>query len=46
MTADEEDYYYIAQANEPISEDGKFLDKKVVCRYLDKFVEVDPSVLT
>jgi DNA-directed RNA polymerase subunit beta len=43
MTADEEDYYYIAQANEPISEDGKFLDKKVVCRYLDKFVEVDPE---
>ena len=43
MTADEEDYYYIAQANEPINEDGKFLDKKVVCRYLDKFVEVDPE---
>ena len=43
MTADEEDYYYIAQANEPISETGEFLDKKVVCRYLDKFVEVDPE---
>jgi len=43
MTADQEDYYYIAQANEPIDETGKFLDKKVVCRYLDKFVEVEPE---
>jgi len=43
MTADEEDYYNIAQANEPIDENGKFLDKKVVCRYLDKFIEVDPE---
>ena len=43
MTADEEDYYNIAQANEPIDEAGKFLDKKVVCRYLDKFIEVDPE---
>ncbi len=43
MTADEEDYYNIAQANEPIDETGKFLDKKVVCRYLDKFIEVDPE---
>ncbi len=43
MTADEEDYYYIAQANEPLSEEGKFLARKVVCRYLDKFIEVDRS---
>jgi DNA-directed RNA polymerase subunit beta len=43
MTADQEDYYNIAQANEPIDESGKFLDKKVVCRYLDKFVEVEPE---
>ena len=43
MTADQEDYYYIAQANEPLDENGKFLDKKVVCRYLDKFIEVEPD---
>jgi len=43
MTADQEDYYYIAQANEPLDENGKFLDKKVVCRYLDKFIEVEPE---
>ena len=45
MTADEEDYYNIAQANEPIDETGKFLDKKVVCRYLDKFIEVEPELV-
>ncbi len=42
MTADEEDYYYIAQANEPLDETGRFIDKKIVCRYLDKFLEVEP----
>ncbi len=43
MTADQEDYFNIAQANEPIDENGAFLDKRVVCRYLDKFIEVDPE---
>ncbi|HHT77652.1 MAG TPA: DNA-directed RNA polymerase subunit beta [Clostridiaceae bacterium] len=43
MTADREDYFNIAQANEPIDDEGHFLDKKVVCRYLDKFIEVDPE---
>jgi len=43
MTADQEDYYYIAQANEPLDENGRFLDKKVICRYLDKFIEVEPE---
>jgi DNA-directed RNA polymerase subunit beta len=42
MTADEEDYYYIAQANEPLDDAGRFLDKKIICRYLDKFLEVEP----
>jgi DNA-directed RNA polymerase subunit beta len=43
MTADKEDYYYIAQANEPLDEDGRFNAKKVVCRYLDKFIEMEPA---
>ena len=43
MTADKEDNYNIAQANEPIDENGKFISKKVVCRHLDQFLEVDPS---
>ena len=40
MTADVEDGFYVAQANEPIAEDGKFLAKKVVTRYKDEFLEV------
>lgn len=43
MTADEEDYYYIAQANEPLDDKGHFLDKRIICRYLDKFLEVEPE---
>jgi len=43
ITADREDYFNIAQANEPIDEAGHFLDKKVICRYLDKFIEVNPE---
>ncbi len=42
MTADEEDYFNIAQANEPLDGEGHFLNKQVVCRYLDQFLEVEP----
>ena len=43
MSADEEDEYNIAQANEPIDEDGRFIGKKIVCRYLDQFLQLDPE---
>ncbi len=43
MTADVEDGYTIAQANEPLDENGKFIDKKITARYLRDFVEVPPS---
>ena len=43
MTADEEDNYFVAQANEPIDEDGRFIGKRIVCRHLDQFVQLDPS---
>ena len=43
MTADEEDLYNIAQANEPLDKEGRFLGKKIVCRNLDQFLEVEPS---
>ena len=43
MTADREDNFNIAQANEPIDENGRFINKKVVCRHLDQFLELDPS---
>lgn len=43
MTADVEDNYYIAQANEPLDEEGHFLANKVTVRWLDQFLQVDPS---
>ncbi len=43
MTADVEDGYTIAQANEPLDENNKFIDKKITARYLRDFVEVPPS---
>ncbi len=43
LTADEEDRYYIAQANEPLDEAGRFIGKKISCRYRDEFFELDPD---
>ena len=43
MTADFEEGFYVAQANEPLNEDGTFVNKKVVTRYKDEFVEVSPE---
>ena len=41
MTADEEDHYVIAQANEPIAEDGTLANGRVTVRRRDEIVEVD-----
>ena len=41
MTADEEDEYVVAQANEPLDENGYFIKKKVNARYRDGFREVE-----
>ena len=43
MTADREDLFNIAQANEPLDENGCFIGKKIVCRHKDEFIEVSPS---
>ncbi len=43
MTADVEDNYYVAQANEPLDENGRFVHKRVVGRYRDEFVELPAS---
>ena len=43
MTADEEDRYIVAQANEPLDENGRFVHAKVNGRYRDQFVEVPSS---
>ncbi len=40
MTADEEDNYTVAQANEPLDENGRFKNKSVTSRYRDEFLEV------
>ena len=40
MTADVEDNYKVAQANSPIDENGKFINKKVTIRERDNFSEV------
>ena len=41
MTADVEDNYIVAQANEPLTEDGKFARAKVNGRYRDQISEFD-----
>ncbi len=44
MTADVEDNYRVAQANEPLDENGFFMNDRVTIRYRDEFAEVDRSV--
>jgi len=41
LTADEEDEYVIAQANEPLNEDGWFANEKVKVRYKDQILETE-----
>ncbi len=38
--ADIEDEAYIAQATEPLDEEGKFVNKRIVCRHKDYAIEV------
>ncbi len=41
MTADVEDNYVVAQANEPLDENGFFANHKVAARYRDSIMEID-----
>ena len=41
MTADVEDEYIVAQANEKLNEDGTFVNRRVLTRYKSEFIEVD-----
>ena len=43
MPADEEDNYIIAQASEPLDEEGRFLNKRIRVRHKEEITEVDPS---
>ncbi|MDE6357793.1 MAG: DNA-directed RNA polymerase subunit beta [Eubacteriales bacterium] len=43
VTADEEENYVIAQANEPLNGNGEFINSKVTARLGEDNVEVEPS---
>ncbi|NLC46186.1 MAG: DNA-directed RNA polymerase subunit beta [Firmicutes bacterium] len=43
LTADVEDNYVIAQANEPFAEDGSFVNEQVSARYKDEILLVSPQ---
>ena len=44
--ADIEDEAYIAQATEPLDEEGKFVNKRIICRHKDTIMEVPASKIT
>ena len=46
LTADQEESYLIAQANNPIDDKGNFLTEKITVRHLGEFIEVDPTEAT
>ncbi len=41
MTADMEDNYIVAQANEPLTEEHAFANEKVAARYRDQILEIE-----
>ena len=43
MTADEEDLYTVAQANELLDENNHFVGERILCRRRDEFIEVTPE---
>ncbi len=43
MTADREDEFVVAQANEPLDSDGRFVNKRIAARYKDTFLETEPE---
>ena len=43
MTADTEDNYIIAQANEPLDAEGRFVNKKIKVRCVREILEVSPD---
>ena len=43
LTADEEDIFVRAQANEPLNENGEFVNERVVCRTVNGTVELLPA---
>ena len=43
LTADEEDLFVRAQASEPLTENGEFINNRVVCRTVNGAVELVPA---
>lgn len=41
MSADREDGKYIAEAEEPVDEDGEFINKRIKVRYRNEIIEVE-----
>ncbi len=41
LTADIEDPFIVAQATEPLDENGKFISKKIIARFMDEILEVE-----
>ena len=45
LMADEDENHYIAQAIEPLNEDGSFKNEHIVCRYFDTVLEVSKDMV-
>ena len=45
MTADVEDDYYIAQASEPLDEEKRFVNPRVICRHRDEIISVERELI-
>ena len=41
MTADIEDHYTVAEATEPVDEEGNLLNARITCRHRDEIIDVD-----
>ncbi|MDR3344517.1 MAG: DNA-directed RNA polymerase subunit beta [Oscillospiraceae bacterium] len=44
MTADQEDDFIVAQANEPLDAEGHFTNKRINARYRDDFLEIENTM--
>ncbi|MCL2023551.1 MAG: DNA-directed RNA polymerase subunit beta [Oscillospiraceae bacterium] len=45
MTADMEDDFIVAQANEPLDKNKRFVNKRVNARVRDDFIEIEPAMV-
>ena len=45
MTADVEDDYYVAQDAEPLYEEGRFANPRVICRHRDEIISVERELI-